>query len=223
MKVTISQAIKTKLPDFSVIAYTMQVDNQTTTAVDELLSDVMAKYHNYCDILEVVNIPKIKVSRDGYKKLGKDPSRYRLATESLFRRVVKGLDLYRLGDIVDLGNILSIETMRSVCVVDADKVEGDIYIRLGTEEDDYYGINRGKINVTKIPVYTDIVGPFGTPTSDTERTAVTPNTSNILVMLICFDKNDIEKDQALLLDLYKKYANASNIVSIAIRGESYDE
>ena len=56
---------------------------------------------------EVLNIPLIKEARDSYKKLGKDPSRYRLAVESLYRRLVKGYGLYRINNVVDAGNILS--------------------------------------------------------------------------------------------------------------------
>ena len=33
-------------------------------------------------------------------------------------------------------------------------------------------------------------------------------------MLICFDKSDLESDEALLLDLYKKYQHAVYILKI---------
>ena len=214
MKITISEELKKILPDFSIIAYQMTVNVTKTKEVDDLLDEVIKEVNAKYTIEEVVNIPKLKKSRDAYKKLGKDPSRYRLATESLIRRIAKGLGLYRINDTVDLGNILSVKTMRSVCVVDMDKIVGDIYIRIGNESDEYYGINRGHINVDKIPVYTDDLSPFGTPTSDTERTAITADTKRILVMLICFDKSDLESDEALLLDLYKKYQHAVNILKI---------
>ena len=59
---------------------------------------------------------------------------------NLLRRIVKEQPLYRLGDIIDLGNILSILTKRSVCVVDKDKLIGNLTIRLGTKEDIYMTI-----------------------------------------------------------------------------------
>lgn len=217
MKINIAEELLNKIPDFSVIAYTMEVDNDTTFLVDELLLALKERYNNYVPLADIVQIPKIKVSRDGYKKLGKDPSHTRLACEALLRRVVKGDDLYRLGDIIDLGNILSVETMRSVCVVDFDKIEGDVTIRIGTNEDVYYGINRGLINVDKIPLYTDNQGPFGNPTSDTDRTKITSFTKNILIMIICFNKEDLEKDEKMMLELYKKYANARNIKKLEVR------
>lgn len=217
MKINIALELKNKLPEFTVIAYTMTVDNNTTWEVDELIGEVKKEYYNFTALTEVVKIPKIKVSRDGYKKLGKDPSHTRLACEALLRRVVKGDELYRLGDIIDLGNILSIKTMRSVCVVDADKIVGDVTIRIGTKEDEYYGINRGQINVDKIPLYTDDLGPFGNPTSDTNRTKVTVDTKNILIMIICFNQDDMEEDKEYMLSLYQKYTNARNINKLEVK------
>lgn len=217
MKIKIVDEILNIIPNFTVIGYTLEVDNCQTMAVEDLLLNVKEKYQNYVPITEIVKIPKLKVSRDGYKKLGKDPSHTRLACEALLRRVIKGDNLYRLGDVIDLGNILSVETMRSVCVVDAEKIQGDIVIRIGTKEDIYYGINRGLINVDRIPLYTDDLGPFGNPTSDTDRTKITDKTKQILVMIICFNDEDLEKDEALMLKLYQEYANARNINKLEVR------
>lgn len=207
-----------KKVNLNVIAYTLDVKNQTTTEVENLtkiqINEVMTKYK----IEDVVNIPKLKKSRDAYKKLGIDPSRYRLATESLIRRIVKGNGLYRINDIVDLGNILSIKTLRSVCVVDLDKIKGDIFITQGLNTDVYEGINRGIINITNMPVYQDDLGNFGTPTSDTIRTAVSDDTSKILIMIICFGQDDEDKqDEKLLIELYQKYANGTNFTKCPVK------
>lgn len=206
------------LVNLNVIAYTIDVENNTTPLVEDLINKTIEKTKNSYKIEDVVNIPKLKQSRDAYKKLGIDPSRYRLATESLIRRIVKEKGLYRINDIVDLGNILSIETLRSVCVVDLDKIEGDIYITKGKSTDIYEGINRGIINITNMPVYKDNIGNFGTPTSDTMRTAVTNNTNKILVMIICFGtSNDDNKDEELLINLYKNYANGKNFTKCQVK------
>lgn len=207
-----------KKVNLNVIAYTLDVKNQITTEVENLtktqINEVMTKYK----IEDVVNIPKLKKSRDAYKKLGLDPSRYRLATESLIRRIVKNKGLYKINDIVDLGNILSIKTLRSVCVVDLDKIKGDIFITQGLNTDVYEGINRGIINITNMPVYQDDLGNFGTPTSDTMRTAVNDNTSKILVMIICFGQDDEDnQDEKLLIDLYQKYANGTNFTKCPVK------
>lgn len=211
-EIKISEELKS-LP-FHVIAYTMEVEVISTAMVNSYMNDIIIETQKTYQITDVVQIPKLKISRDAYKKLGIDPSRYRLATESLIRRIVKGYDVYRINDIVDLGNILSILTKRSVCVVDLDKIQGDIIITKGQKEDVYEGINRGKINITNMPVYGDEIGYFGTPTSDTIRTAITPETKNILVMIICFDNNQMVEDEQLLIELYTNYGNAKNLMKI---------
>ena len=97
-----------------------------------------------------------------------------------------------------------------------DKIKGDIYIRIGTEDDIYYGIGRGLINVTNIPLYVDEVSPFGSPTSDTERTSITEETKKILLMVICFDELDKNIIENLSVEIFKKYGYASNIEKIEI-------
>lgn len=219
MNLRISNDLKELIPTFSVIAYKIDFDEkfnamQQSKLVDEYLSNIYKTYPTIYNYDEITKIPKLKLTRDGYKKMGKDPSHTRPACEALLRRVVKGNALYRLGDVIDLGNILSIETLRSVCVVDSDKLVGDIVIRLGNSSDNYEGINRGIINVTNIPVYTDEIGPFGCPTSDTLRTAVTATTKSILVMIICFDDLEKDIDEKRLVQLYQTNTLIKNITKI---------
>ncbi len=210
MKINIDDNLLNKLPEFSVIAYLMDVENNKTILVENILDNLKS------DILieEVTSNLKIKETRDGYKKLGKDPSHTRPACEALLRRVIKGIKLYSLGDLIDLGNILSVETKRSVCVVDADKVQGNVTIRVGYEGEHVDAINRGLINAFNLPVYVDDEGIFGSPTSDTLRTSVTNTTKRILVMIICFSNQEKEQDEQLLKDLYVNYANAKNLIKL---------
>ena len=219
MNLKISNDLKELIPTFSVIAYEINFSEnynamQQSKLVDEYLNNIYKTYPTIYNYDEITKIPKLKLTRDGYKKMGKDPSHTRPACEALLRRVVKGNELYRLGDVIDLGNILSIETLRSVCVVDSDKLVGDIVIRLGKNSDNYEGINRGIINVTNIPVYTDEVGPFGCPTSDTLRTAVTETTKSILVMIICFDDFEKDIDEERLVQLYQTNTLVKKITKI---------
>ena len=219
MNLRISNDLKELIPTFSVIAYKIDFDEkfnamQQSKLVDEYLSNIYKTYPTIYNYDEITKIPKLKLTRDGYKKMGKDPSHTRPACEALLRRVVKGNELYRLGDVIDLGNILSIETLRSVCVVDSDKLVGDIVIRLGKSSDNYEGINRGIINVTNIPVYTDEMGPFWCQTSDTLRTAVTATTKSILVMIICFDDFEKDIDEKRLVQLYQTNTLIKNITKI---------
>jgi DNA/RNA-binding domain of Phe-tRNA-synthetase-like protein len=219
MKITIDSEIKRLVPDFNILAFEMDVEVRNTPEVRELIAQIQIELRKMYTIEDVINIPTIKEGRDAYKKMGKDPSRYRLAAESLFRRIVKGYDLYSINDVVDIGNILSIRTMRSTAILDADKIKGDIHVRLGRETDDYEGINRGKLDISNIPVYVDETGPFGSTTSDTERTSVTETTKRILVFIICFGKEDIENNINEMNCLYTKYINVQNIRRLEVISE----
>lgn len=210
MKIKIDQLLQEKLPEFSVIGYLMDVENNKTDEVFNLLNNLEVDLK----IEEVTNDSLIKETRDGYKRLGKDPSHTRPACEALIRRVIKGIKLYSLGDLIDLGNILSVKTKRSVCVVDANKIAGDVVIRIGCDGEYVEAINRGQINAYNLPVYVDEIGIFGSPTSDTIRTSVTIDTKQILVMIICFGSTNKEENEKLLLDLYQTYANAKNLIKL---------
>ena len=219
MNLIIKSDIKELIPEFSVIAYEIEFNDDfnaltKSEIVDKYLEKLSIDLPNKYNYDEITKIPKLKITRDGYKKMGKDPSHTRPACEALLRRIVKGNNLYRLGDVIDVGNILSVETLRSVCVVDSDKLVGDVVIRLGKTEDIYEGINRGLINVTNIPVYTDEIGPFGCPTSDTLRTCVTSSTKRILVMIICFDESEKENDEQKLINLYQTLTKIKNMTKI---------
>ena len=217
MKIRINALLKEKLPNFSVIAYTMDVENNKTSTVEEMLKNLKVDFA----INEVTSNPFIKETRDAYKTLKKDPSHTRCAVEALVRRVIKynaneGNSIYSLGDIIDLGNILSVMTLRSVCVVDLEKINNDIEIRIGQPNEVVEAIHRDNINAENLIVYIDDTGIFGSPTSDTLRTSVTDETKSILVMIMCFSQNNLNENEQLLKNLYQKYTNAKNIKKILV-------
>ncbi len=219
MNLTISDELLTIIPELDVIAYEItfsddyDVLNQNE-CVDQLLKTLSLQLQGKYRYEDVCKIEKLKFTRDGYKKLGKDPSHTRPAPEALLRRILQNRDLYRLGDVIDLGNILSLATLRSVCVVDSSKIIGDILITKGIKEESFTGINRGIINADNLVVYKDQLGIFGSTTSDTLRTMVTNSTQSVLIMLICFDDSEKEQDEQTLIDLYQKYTVVKTITKV---------
>ncbi len=219
MTLTISKELLDLIPDFDVIAYEIEFnENYNVLTKNELVDQILKQLIDYLkqkySYADVCNIVKLKYTRDGYKKLGKDPSHTRPAPEALLRRVLQDKALYRLGDVIDLGNILSLDTLRSVCVVDSGKLIGDILITKGIKEESFTGINRGIINASNLVVYKDQEGIFGSTTSDTLRTMVTSLTKKILIMIICFDDSSKEADEQKLIDLYQKYTVIKKITKI---------
>jgi len=220
MTITIDPSITESLPDFNVIPLIMDVTIESSAKIAGLIANYEQKIAEEYSLEDVLNIPLIKEARESYKKLGKDPSRYRLAVESLYRRIVKGNSLYQINNVVDAGNILSLATMRSTAVMDFDKIQGDVLIRKGTEADDYIGIGRGKLNVSNIPVYVDEIGPFGSTTSDTPRTQIGIETKRIFLMIICFSNLRLEEHRNLAISLFREYANGENIITVDVKKAS---
>jgi DNA/RNA-binding domain of Phe-tRNA-synthetase-like protein len=216
MKISISHNLKALLPDFAVAAYQFKIKNFSSLALDERLDAEEGIISQTYSLETILQDSAIKAARDAYKKLGKDPSRYRLAVESLFRRIIKGNRLYRINSVVDTGNLLSLLCKKSTAVLDSDAIIGDVTIRIGSKDDDYYGIGRGKLDVDRIPLYQDSVSPFGSPTSDTERTMIGQNTKNVTVFIISFEKMPSQNDKHLLTSLYKEYTGAYDFVEIEV-------
>ena len=70
------------------------------------------------------HLPSIEATRHIYRLCGKDPSRYRPASEALIRRMLQGKQLYQIDTLVDLINLASIAYGYSIGGFDADKFEG---------------------------------------------------------------------------------------------------
>jgi len=163
--------------------------------------------------------PQIKASRQAYKKAGKDPARYRVSSEALMRRILQGKGLYRVNNLVDCNNLISIQTGLSCGLYDLDKVEGDVTFRIGRAEEEYEGIGRGKLNIDGLPVFADDLGAFGSPTSDSVRTMITSNARRAMLVMISFSGVDVLTQYGDIAKGHlEKYLKATNIQQTLVRG-----
>jgi DNA/RNA-binding domain of Phe-tRNA-synthetase-like protein len=125
----------------------------------------------------------IEGGRKLYRAFKKDPTRYRLSSEALMRRLKKERDIYEINDLVDLMNLFSLQTGHPVGLYDIKKIEGEILFRLGKAEEVYRGLGKGILNIENLPVLSDQRGAFGSATSDSERTAITVDTKDFLLVI----------------------------------------
>lgn len=218
-EIIISQAIKGILPDLTLGC--IECDVVISEDNGELWREIEATcgtIGHSGELAEVGSQPAIRASRVAYRLCGKDPARYRLSSEALMRRVVKGHQLYRINNVVDLLNLVSLKTGFSIGGYDADKISGSTIFDIGTKDEPYEAIGRGEMNIEFLPVFRDAISPFGSPTSDSVRTSVTSATKNFLMVIIGFS-GEICTSEALELSvsLLKKYALADNIETVIIR------
>jgi len=184
MKITISQTIKEAFPELTLAIITCEVVNTSTS--EGLWSEIEAevlKVSSTFTLQEINKRPQIEATRKAYKVLGKDPNRYRPSAEALCRRIVRSIPIYKVSSLVDIINLVSIRSGFSIGGFDSDKIQGDIELRVGTNQDVFEAIGRGLLNVEGLPLYRDKVGGIGTPTSDNERTKISEDTTNLLMIL----------------------------------------
>ena len=147
-----------------------------------------------------------------YKKLGKDPNRYRPSGEALCRRLLKGQGLYQINTLVDLINLVSLKTGYSIGGFDADKIAGNLILGVGKADEPFKAIGRGTMNIKGLPVYRDSIGAIGNPSSDEERTKITAETSNLLMLINGYSgKEGLNEAVEYSTDLLKNYAEAYRI------------
>lgn len=122
--------------------------------------------------------------RGMFRLWGVDPSKYRPSAESLLRRVARGKGFPRISNSVDAGNLGAIEMGWPYGCYDLEKITGAIEIRRGNRGEEYESIGRRVFCLEGRPVFSDSVGPFGSPIVDSRRTMITEVTKQVLV-LIC--------------------------------------
>lgn len=214
MKIEIEQEIKDACPDMKIGLIRADVVNSETS--DELWTEIEEASRRIRESYELSWInkrPAIVANRNLYKRMGKDPNRYRVSSEALCRRVVKGMDLYRINTLVDLINLVSMCSGYSIGGFDADKIVGDmVTLGVGRHDERFEGIGRGLLNVEGLPLYRDAVGGIGSPTSDEERTKITMSTVRLQMQINAFGE---EMPLADTIDwsvsLLEKYASAENV------------
>ncbi|WP_372646180.1 B3/4 domain-containing protein, partial [Ancylomarina sp.] len=149
---------------------------------------------------------------DGYRRVGKDPNRYRLSAESLLRRIVNGKGLYKINNVVDLLNLASIKSGFSIGGYNADKIEGAIKMGLGQADEAYEGIGRGDLNIENLPIFRDELGAFGSATSDSLRTQIDLNCQNFLMVFFSYQgEKELLESLDFATSLLTEFADATDI------------
>jgi DNA/RNA-binding domain of Phe-tRNA-synthetase-like protein len=212
ISVTIDPALKAKCLRAALSCVSAQV--QVSDACDALEAELRGCETRIAKLPEpraVLESPAILATRAGYKALGKDPARYRGSAEALLRRVIAGKGLPRVSTVVDIINLVSVESRLSIGLYDLAHVQGGIVFRAGRAGETYKGIGKYDLNLEDLPLFADALGPHGSPTSDSERTMVTSATRNVLAILISFSgPESLDKWCSRLRDLFLQYAGGQS-------------
>ncbi len=212
MEIIVSNEIETVCPNFVGACVEARVKNsQYSQPLWDEINTLETKFKAKLTTETLKDISGIAATRRIYRACGKDPSRYRPASEALIRRVLQGKALYQIDTLVDLINLASMAFGYSIGGFDADKFVGNtLTLGIGKEGEPYEGIGRGMINIHGLPVYRDEMGGVGTPTSDHERTKITIDTTHLLVLINGYDGNEasVRQNAEFIQQLLQKFCES---------------
>lgn len=215
---TIDPALKAKCPRVALGCVTSTVNVVESPAA--LLAEMKACEAKILGLPEpraVLEGPQISATRAGYKALGKDPARYRGSAEALLRRILSGKNFPQIGAVVDVINLASVESRLPVGLYDMANVQGDVLFRAGRAGETYKGIGKYDLNLEGLPVFCDALGPHGSPTSDSERTMVTPATKRIVAIFVAFGGGDsLERWCQRMTALLQEYAQGRDVETAVV-------
>lgn len=219
MQIIISDEIQKICPSLTLgIVQANVLNSPTPQFLSEEMTALETEFRQQYTLEELNKRPAILATRLAYKALGKEPGRYRPSAEALCRRILREIPLYRVDTLVDIINIVSVETGFSIGAFDLNKIEGEkLILGVGKAGEEFEAIGRGQLNIEGLPVYRDTVGGIGTPTSDHDRTKITSDTRQLLVIINGYNGEEgLQRAINLSVFLLKKYADAKEIQSIIL-------
>ena len=174
-------------------------------------------------LMDSMSIEQIKTrehiaqTRACCKALGKDVKRYRNSAEALHRRVLQGKGLYQINNVVEVNNLLSLDTGYSLGSYDLEKLEGDIVWKPAGEGVHYQGIGKEAVNIEFLPVLSDRQGFFGNPNSDSTRAMITPQTTQLLMCVFGFGgAQPLQPMLEQMCDALQTYCQATELETAVI-------
>jgi DNA/RNA-binding domain of Phe-tRNA-synthetase-like protein len=125
--------------------------------------------------------------------------------------------LPQINAVVDAINLVSVESRLPIGLYDLGHVTGEIVFRAGRAGETYKGIGKYDLNLEGLPIFCDAAGPHGSATSDSERTMVTAETTQVLAIIVSFGgPENLERWTQRLGALLQQYAVGADIVTSVV-------
>jgi DNA/RNA-binding domain of Phe-tRNA-synthetase-like protein len=178
----------------------------------KLMDEVCGRRQREFTVESLAEAEPVRAVRAMFREWGMDPSKYRPSSEALLRRVVQGKGLYRVSNVVDIGNLGSIETGWPYGCYDRSKIDVPVSFRHGVTGERYEGIGKQTWHLEGRPVLADSQGPFGSPISDSTRSMITESAKQIMIVIYTPARASgafLNKAMTQLKDRLTQYAGAS--------------
>ncbi len=134
-----------------------------------------------------IHHPHIASWRDMYRSFGTKPADYRPSAEALIRRALKTGKLPQINNAVDLYNIISVNHLIPMGGFDAEKVDGDIWLRVSSGGEKFTPLGRSQSKTTYQGeiVYSDDTRILTRRWNyrDADETKITRDTSKVVLFI----------------------------------------
>jgi DNA/RNA-binding domain of Phe-tRNA-synthetase-like protein len=208
----------------------IEIDNlnldMSSKAFEDYEQSLFQQIRSNNDIENLGSEPLIKSYRALHWKYGIDPTKKRVSSEAVLRRVLGGENLWRISNLVDVVNLASAYHKIPIGLVDASKTsgqlalrqarKGEVFVRIGGEELECRG---------REIVLADEIGIvcYGFAIHDSDRTKVTKQSKQVILLLYGAPdaaRNIIEDATTFTLNMVKQWVDCT--VSEPIRYVSPD-
>src|ERR1700730_8065888 len=183
----------------------------------KLMDEVCTRKRAEFTVVSLAEAEPVRAVRTMFREWGMDPSKYRPSSEALLRRVAQGKGLYRVSNVVDIGNLGSLETGWPYGCYDRSKINPPVALRHGAAGEKYEGIGKQTWHLEGRPVLADPAGPFGSPISDSTRSMITESATQIMIVIYAPARvSDASLNSAMtrLKERLAQYASASDVRTV---------
>ena len=229
MKLKIDTGILEKFPGLKIGVVTARnIDNHGFS--DEIMQLIREKEkeirENY-DTETLSQHPRIHSWRGAYSSFGAKPKKYKSSVESLYRMVLKGLDLRHINKIVDLYNYISLKRMIPAGGDDMTKVDGDIILKFAVGNEPFTALNSKERETAKEGelVYADSKEVLCRRWNwrECDKTKMTEETTDVILVIEALppvareELEEVEEDLSLLITEYCRGEIRTDILDEAKR------
>ncbi|MFY9688706.1 MAG: phenylalanine--tRNA ligase beta subunit-related protein [Candidatus Acidiferrales bacterium] len=214
--------IQIELPDAKLGV--VEADDVRFALVDEslaaLMDDLCERKRREFTVESLAEAEPMRAVRAMFRAWGVDPSKYRPSSEALLRRVVQGKGLYRVSNLVNIGNLGSIETGWPYGCYDRSRIAPPVVLRHGAPGESYEGIGKRTWHLEGRPVLADSQGPFGSPISDSTSSMIGESARDVLIVIYSpsgASEASLEAAMAALADRLSRFAAARSTRDIICR------
>lgn len=185
----------------------------SSSSFEEYEKETFKEIRSQMTLEDAKDDPIFRSYRNLYWTFGMDPTKLRVSSEAVSRRILKGLNLWRISDIVDIVNLASAYHKIPIGLIDASKLRGDLVIRTAFNGEMFQRIG-GKIIMCggrEIVVADEQkIVCFGYATHDSQRTMITKDSSRVFVLLYGSEivtKNVMDDALKITLDMIDQWVD----------------